>query len=64
MYHRVLLTAKAVVSTNITVLATGPEEAMKLAIKQAKEGNVVWNYDGAEDETIMAVDSTAMGSNG
>ena len=52
MKYIVTLTAQAAVSTSVEVEAASEEAARKAAIEEARSGNVQWNYDGADDESI------------
>lgn len=56
--YRVTLTAQSDVSTNEWVEAESEEEARKMALKKASEGNVEWKYQGVIDETIEIVCAT------
>ena len=52
MKHRVLLTAQASVSCAVEIEAESQKEAEAKAIDHARAGNVVWEYDGVDDESI------------
>lgn len=52
MKHRILLTAQASVSCAVEIEADSTEEAETKAIDHARSGNVVWEYDGVDDESI------------
>ena len=49
----VYLSAVAGVETKVEVEAENSEEATDLAIKVAKGGDVVWDYNGVDDGTIV-----------
>jgi hypothetical protein len=51
--YYVTMTANASVSTGIQVLAESYVEAEAKAVELAKAGDVVWKYDGADDQTIQ-----------
>ena len=53
---RVLLNASASIHGYLTVDAASAEEAKRLAVENA--GNVDWQYDGADDDTISALEAT------
>lgn len=54
---RVTLTAKAIVTASISVEADNADEAMESAKQRAWSGDVIWEYTGAQDETIQAEDA-------
>jgi len=51
--YRVELTAKAIVTGAIEVEADTASEARQKAREQAWAGNVIWKYDGTEDDTAQ-----------
>jgi hypothetical protein len=53
MKYRVELSAKATVTTTVEVEAAIASEARAKAREQAQAGDVIWKYDGAEDDTIQ-----------
>ncbi len=56
-YYRILLTATSAVSVSVLVHAETEEEAKAKAIQLAREGDVVWSYDGCDASTIEAVET-------
>jgi len=59
MKYRVELSAKAYVKASVEVDATSRAEAETKALDTAYGGDVLWKYDGAEDDTaqVEAVES-------
>ena len=51
--YRVELTAKAIVVTSVVVEAEDPDKAEQAALAEAYSGDVLWKYDGAEDDTAQ-----------
>jgi hypothetical protein len=51
--YSVELTARAIVTTKVEVEASTAAEAAKVAKAQAYAGDVIWKYDGAEDDTAQ-----------
>ena len=51
-YH-VTMTGLSRVRASTTIFAVSPEEAEKVA--KEKTGDVVWEYEGIEDDTVEAV---------
>lgn len=49
---RVGLGARADVTTVVQVESDSPESAKATAIKAAKNGDVIWSYQGAETDDI------------
>lgn len=49
----VYLSACAGVETRVEVEAETSEKAADLAIKVAKSGDVVWEYNGVDDGTVV-----------
>ena len=47
------LTAKAIVTAKVRIRASNTAAAERAALEQAHAGDVVWNYDGAEDRTVQ-----------
>lgn len=52
MKFNIPMTAMAVVSTCMEVEADSLEQAQQKALQSAKEGNAVWQYQGADDSSI------------
>lgn len=50
--YRVSMAAAASVSTSIVVDADSEAQAETLALQAAQSGNVIWEYDGADDHSI------------
>jgi hypothetical protein len=48
------VSAMAVVRTCVEVQAADAKEAESRAIEAGKSGDVVWRYDGVEDDSLMA----------
>jgi hypothetical protein len=53
MKYQVELTARAIVETRVEVEADSADEAKARALQQAYSGDVIWKYDGAEDDTAQ-----------
>lgn len=49
----VYLSANSNVETKVEVEAESSEKAVEKAIKVAKSGDVVWDYNGVDDSTIV-----------
>ena len=59
MKYRVELSAKAYVKASVEIEAESSSQAQQKALAAAYEGEALWKYDGAEDDTaqIEAVES-------
>jgi len=53
--YRVVLTAKGNLECTIELEAKDETLARKYAMAAAKAGEIVWKYDGADDDTIEIV---------
>lgn len=49
----VYLSASSNVETKVDVEAESSEKAVEKAFKVAKSGDVVWDYNGVDDSTIV-----------
>lgn len=54
MPFRVVLTAESYVTCTEWVDAKDAEEAKSLVLAKARGGDVEWNYNGVQDDTIVA----------
>lgn len=57
MKYDIRLTATAHMSALVTVEADSIAEAEALAVRHAKEGNALWNYDGLTSDDSIEVEA-------
>lgn len=60
--YRVTLVADAEVRATVEITADTPEEAELLAEREARGGDVVWQYSGTKDETLVACPAEEVGT--
>ncbi len=60
--YRVEMSAPATVSTVVEVEADTEAQAEESAIALARQGDVIWNYEGADDHAIEIWDIDQIGA--